>query len=106
MATAQLSSGTAMYLWDASTGALYLWENLAYNINTGAFTYTQYVIANGSTTTWNKGATLTLQAADVNGDGTPDLWAVGAGATVTAYLAILGSGTATLAPQPAQVLTP
>jgi hypothetical protein len=106
MATAQLSSGTAMYLWDASTGALYLWENLAYNINTGAFTYTQYVIANGSTTTWNKGATLTLQAADVNGDGTPDLWAVGAGATVTAYLATLGSGTATLAPQPAQTLTP
>jgi hypothetical protein len=106
MATAQLSSGTAMYLWDASTGALYLWENLAYNINTGAFTYTQYVIANGSTTTWNKGATLTLQAADVNGDGTPDLWTAGAGATVTAYLATLGSGTATLAAQPSQVLTP
>jgi hypothetical protein len=106
MATAQLSSGTAMYLWDASTGALYLWENLAYNMTTGAFTYTQYVIANGSTTTWNKGATLTLQAADVNGDGTPDLWAVGAGATVTAYLATLGSGTATLAAQPSQVLAP
>jgi hypothetical protein len=106
IATAQLSSGTAMYLWDASTGALYLWENLAYNMTTGAFTYTQYVIANGSTTTWNKGAALTLQAADVNGDGTPDLWAVGARATVTAYLATLGSGTATLAAQPSQVLTP
>lgn len=106
MATAQLSSGTAMYLWDSSTGALYLWENLAYNMNTGAFSYTQYVIANGSSTTWNKGATLTLQAADVNGDGTPDLWTVGAGAAVTAYLATLGSGTATLAAQPTQVITP
>src|ERR1035438_6757365 len=106
IATAQLSSGTAMYLWDQSTGALYLWENLAYNMNTGAFSSAQYVIANGSTSTWNKGAALTLEAADVNGDGTPDLWTVGAGATVTAYLATLGSGTATLAPQPAQVLTP
>ena len=106
IATAQLPSGTAMYLWDSSTGALYLWENLAYNMTTGAFTYTQYVIADGSTATWNKGATVTLQAADVNGDGTPDLWTVGAGAAVTAYLAALGSGTATLAAQPTQVLAP
>jgi hypothetical protein len=75
-------------------------------MTTGAFTYTQYVIADGSTSTWNKGATLTLQAADVNGDGTPDLWTVGAGAVVTAYLATLGSSTATLAPQPTQVLAP
>jgi hypothetical protein len=95
-----------MYLWDPSTGALYLWENLAYNMSTGAFTYTQYVIADGSSTTWNKGATLTLQAADVNGDGTPDLWTVGAGGVVTAYLATVGSGTASLAVQPPQVLTP
>ena len=106
IATAQLASGTAMYLWDPSTGALYLWENLAYNMSTGAFTYTQYVIADGSSTTWNKGATLTLQAADVNGDGTPDLWTVGAGGVVTAYLATVGSGTASLAVQPPQVLTP
>jgi hypothetical protein len=106
MATAQLSSGPAMYLWDQSTGALYLWEHLAYNMTTGAFSYTQYVIADGSTTTWNKGAALTLQAADVDGNGTPDLWTVGAGGTVTAYLATLGSGTATLAAQPTQVITP
>jgi hypothetical protein len=106
MATAQLSSGTAMYLWNQSTGALYLWEHLAYDMTTGAFSYTQYVIANGSTTTWNKGAALTLQAADVDGNGTPDLWTVGAGGTVTAYLATLGSGTAVLAAQPAQVITP
>jgi hypothetical protein len=39
-------------------------------------------------------------------NGTPDLWTVGAGGTVTAYLATLGSGTATLAAQPPQVITP
>ena len=44
-----------MYLWDSGTGALYLWENLAYNMSTGAFSYTQYVIADGSTATWNTG---------------------------------------------------
>jgi hypothetical protein len=39
-------------------------------------------------------------------NGTPDLWTVGAGGTVTAYLATLGSGTAALAAQPTQVLAP
>lgn len=89
-----------------ATAALYLWENLAYNMTTGAFTYTQYVIADGARFSWNKGAALTLQAADVDGNGTPDLWTVGAGGTVTAYLATLGAGTATLAAQPTQVITP
>jgi hypothetical protein len=104
IATAQAASGTAMYLWDSSTGALYLWQNLAYDMSTGAFSYTQYTIADGSTATWNKGATLTLDAADVNGGGVPDLWAVGKNGVATAYLATLGSGTATLAAQPAQAL--
>jgi Ricin-type beta-trefoil lectin domain/Concanavalin A-like lectin/glucanases superfamily/Fibronectin type III domain len=93
-----------MYLWDSSTGALYLWENLSYDMTSGALSFTQYTIADGSTATWNRGATLTLQAADVNGDGVPDLWAVGRNGVATAYLATLGSGTATLAAQPAQAL--
>jgi hypothetical protein len=104
IATAQVSSGTAMYLWDSSTGALYLWENLSYNMSTGALSYTQYTIADGVTATWNKGATVALKAADVNGDGIPDLWTVGRNGVATAYLATLGSGTATLAAQPAQAL--
>jgi Ricin-type beta-trefoil lectin domain/Concanavalin A-like lectin/glucanases superfamily/Fibronectin type III domain len=105
IATAQLPSGTAMYLWDSGTGALYLWENLSYDSGSGALSYTQYTIADGNTATWNRGAALgALRAADVNGDGTPDLWAVGRNGTATAYLATLGSGTATLAAQPAQAL--
>ncbi len=104
IATAQTASGTAMYLWNSSTGALYLWQNLAYDMSTGAFSYTQYVIADGSSTTWNKGATFTLQASDIDGDGVPDLWTVAAGGHATAYLATLGSGTATVAAQPAQTL--
>jgi hypothetical protein len=111
IATAQLPSGTAMYLWNPATGELYLWDNLTavYDPNADSYTlsYTQYLIADGATptTTWNKGAALTLRAADVNRDGAPDLWAVGGGGVVTAYLATLGTTTATLTAQPAQGLT-
>ncbi|MBF9070816.1 hypothetical protein [Streptacidiphilus fuscans] len=73
---------TAMFLWKQSTGELDLWENLQANTTTGALTYTAYPVA----TRWNTGATLTLQAADINGDGVPDLWTVGANRKVTANL--------------------
>jgi hypothetical protein len=76
------ASSTAMYLWKKSTGELDLWENLAADPNTGNLTYTAYPVATG----WNTGAALTLQAADANSDGIPDLWAVSAGGTVTANL--------------------
>ncbi|MEV6023033.1 hypothetical protein [Streptomyces sp. NPDC052036] len=75
-------SGTAMYLWKKSTGELDLWENLAADPDAGNLTYTSYLVATG----WNTGAALTLQAADANGDGIPDLWAVSTGGTVTANL--------------------
>ncbi|MDH6109607.1 hypothetical protein P3T36_000378 [Kitasatospora sp. MAP12-15] len=106
IATTQLPTtsptpGTAMYLWNKSTGDLYLWTGLAYNATTGALGYTQTKVAAG----WNTNAALTLQAADINGDGTPDLWATDASGKVTANLMAAGDsafqGTAptdTLAP--------
>src|SRR5262249_12280950 len=89
IATAQLPAGTAMYLWNPGTGGLYLWAGLhaAYdpNADSWALSYTQYVIADGTPAArWNQGAALTLQAADINGDGVPDLWATGNGGTLTA----------------------
>jgi hypothetical protein len=106
IATAQVPSGTAMYLWNPGTGALYLWTGLHYDDVNGVITYTSYQIADGSATIWNAGAALTLHAADINGDGTADLWAVNASGVVTAYLAAFGTGTgtATLTAQPAQTL--
>lgn len=97
---------TDMYVWNKTTGALYLWENLAYNTTTGAnnLTYTPFTIANGTTTVWNKGANLTLEAADVNQDGTPDLYTTGANGITTTYLATAATTTATLAAQPNQTL--
>ncbi|WP_280723211.1 hypothetical protein [Kitasatospora sp. MAA4] len=87
IATTQLpatggGTSTAMYLWKKSTGELDLWENLAADPTTGKLNYHAYPVATG----WNTGADVTLQAADINSDGVPDLWTVGAGGTVTATL--------------------
>lgn len=74
IATAQLASGTAMYLWNRSTGELDLWTGLALSADgttlttTGAF----HLAANG----WhqNPSDTLVLRAADFAGAGIPSLW--------------------------------
>ena len=81
LASAQLSTGTALYLWQKSTGALYLWTGLVYDASAATLTYTSKSLG-----TWNPGASVTLQAADVDSNGTPDLWALGTGGVTTAWL--------------------
>jgi hypothetical protein len=85
LATLSYSGGTGMFLWKESTGALYLWAGLTPTDNgdgTGTLAFTQYKIANH----WNKRQPLsTLEAADFNGDGVPDLWAVTPSGVATAY---------------------
>ena len=70
--------------WNKSMGALDLWQGVtAYETElTGTFSYTQYLISPH----WNRGKSLsTLEAADLNGDGVPDLWAVTSNGTARAY---------------------
>lgn len=81
LASAQLPSGTALYLWQKSTGALYLWTHLAHAFGDNTITYQQTALG-----TWNTNASISLQATDVNGDGTADLWATGASGVTTAWL--------------------
>jgi hypothetical protein len=85
LATYTNSTGTGMFLWKESTGALYLWTGLTATDNgdfTGTLAYTQYKIA----TNWHKGKALsTLEAADFDGDSGPDLWAVTPAGVATAY---------------------
>lgn len=101
------ASGTGMFLWNKSTGALYLWQGVTAHDNgdlTGTFSYTQYLISPH----WNRGKSLTtLEAADLNGDGVPDLWAVNAGGIARAYIIsdLSGTGRAKIAPQPPQKLS-
>ncbi|MFC1415111.1 hypothetical protein [Streptacidiphilus cavernicola] len=87
---------TAMFLWKKSTGELDLWKNLAADPDTGNLTFDAYPVA----TDWNTGADVTLQAADINSDGVPDLWTVGAGEAVTADLFsnLSSTGPATVTP--------
>jgi hypothetical protein len=86
LATLSYAGGTGMFLWNESTGGLYLWAGLTATDNgdgTGTLSYTQYEIA----AHWQAGKPLaTLEAADINGDGVPDLWTVTPAGVARAYL--------------------
>jgi hypothetical protein len=86
IAGASVQSGVALYLWNRTTGALYLWEGIKITDNgdqTGTMTYTSYQVCKH----WQKGASLTtLEAADFAGSVTPGLWAVGSNGVAKAYV--------------------
>lgn len=94
-----LPSGTAIYLRNATTGALYLWESVHFTDNgdfTGTISYVQYKVAES----WNAGATFsTIETTDFNNDGVPDLWTVTPSGIATAYVVSALSTTA-----PAQIV--
>jgi hypothetical protein len=98
-----MPSGTALALWNPSTGGLYLWEGVTFNAATGVLTFTQYTLA----ATWRP-ATMpsTLQLTDFNDDGVPDLWAVSPAGDVTAYVVsgLSTTGQATLKAESSQHL--
>ncbi|WP_144082682.1 MULTISPECIES: FG-GAP-like repeat-containing protein [unclassified Micromonospora] len=104
LATAQLTAGTAMFLWHRTTGALHLWTDLTVDPDTGQLTYQPYTLS----AAWNTGANLTLRAADADNNGTPDLWTTGTGGSITLWkvtnLTTGVPGTGTLAAQPMQSL--
>ena len=107
LATLSDGSGTGMFLWNQSTGALYLWQGVTAHDNgdgTGTLSYTQYRIS----AHWQRGKSLsTLEAADPNGDGVPDLWAVTPDGIARAYLIsrLSATGPAKIAPQKPQKLS-
>jgi hypothetical protein len=99
-----LPSGTALALWNPTTGGLYLWEEVRFSADTGALSFTQYTLA----ANWQPVATPSaLQLTDVNDDGIPDLWAVTPAGDVTAYVTsqLSASGPATLKAEPTQHLS-
>ncbi len=107
LATLSEGSGFGMFLWNQSTGALYLWQGVTAHDNgdgTGTLSYTQYRIS----AHWQQGKSLsTLEAADLNGDGVPDLWAVTPDGIARAYLIshLSATGPAKIEPQKPQKLS-
>ena len=75
------TSATTVFLWQKSTGLLYAWRDLTFGAD-GAATYTQQQLS-GS---WNTGQDIALRAADIDNNGSADLWAVGANANAVPYL--------------------
>ena len=108
IATAQSAAGTTdMFLWNRTTGALYLWSALQFSTDSDAnstLAYTSRTLADGSAKTFEKGVAVTLRAADINRDGTPDLWTLGASAVTTAWIVTLGATSGTALAQPAQIV--
>ncbi|MFU8854233.1 hypothetical protein ACNAW0_25080 [Micromonospora sp. SL1-18] len=86
IASTEVGSGVALFLHNSTTGDLFLWTGVTLADNgdgTGSLTHTQYRVA----ANWNTGVAIsTLWAADINGDGTPDLWTVLPDGTYRAYL--------------------
>jgi hypothetical protein len=102
LATARTASGTAVYLWNRTTHALYLWPDPHYDYDTATFTPgTQYAVSTG----FDPGPGAALRAADLDGDGTADLWATTSGPAVTAYLATRTAGSIVLVARPTQTLS-
>ncbi|MFG2056779.1 hypothetical protein ACGFI9_22425 [Micromonospora sp. NPDC048930] len=106
IASTETASGVAFFLRNAGTGDLYLWTGVTMVDNgdgTGSLNVTQYQVA----ANWNTGVAIgTLEAADINLDGTPDLWAVLTDGTYRAYLisGLSTSGPATVTATRAQRL--
>jgi hypothetical protein len=107
LATLSDGGGMGMFLWNRSTGVLYLWRGVTAHDNgdgSGTLSYTQYLIA----THWQRGQSLsTLEAANLNRDGVPDLWAVTPDGVARAYLIshLSAKGPAEIEPQRPQKLS-
>lgn len=102
---AEPSGAVDMFLYQQSTGRLYLWQD--YTITSddpfgvgGADSYTSYQLS----ASWQPGTLSELRAADITGSG-PALWAVTTAGTATAWTVTgLAGGTPAITAGPPQTL--
>lgn len=98
---AEPSGAVDMFLYNASTGALDLWQGLTVDDTADTASYTQYQLSSD----WNPGTVSELRAADIAGTG-PALWAVTDTGTATAWTTsgLTTGGAPAITAQPAQSL--
>ncbi|HEX6453377.1 MAG TPA: hypothetical protein VF060_28425 [Trebonia sp.] len=80
--SADKSGNVNLFLYNASTGDLYLWRDFTIGDTNATASYTAYHVS----AKWTPGPISTLRAADINGDGTPDLWTVSPQGRVIGWL--------------------
>ena len=95
IASKLLPTGTALLLWNESTGAVHLWTSVTYDGTT--LHYTDHPLA----ADWHPGAASVQLTQDA--DGNPVIWTVSTTGVATAYLV---KNLSTLKAQPAQPLVP
>jgi hypothetical protein len=81
---ADSAGNTDLFLYNSSTGALWLWDDFTVNLTTNTAAYTPYELS----TDWNPGTLSELRAANITGTSTstiPGVWAVTTTGTVTSW---------------------
>ncbi|MBC9730720.1 S-layer family protein [Streptomyces sp. TRM68367] len=96
------SDPSAGQLWYLSPGNL---QTLEYDALSNLATDTSLTSVEAATTGWDAISHPTLQAADINNDGTPDVWTVSSTGTVTAHEMTLSGTTATFTTPTGQALS-
>lgn len=80
--TSDKSGNVDLFLYNESSRDLYLWRNFTVDDSNNTASYT----ADHVSSKWAPGSISTLRAADINGDGTPDLWTVNPQGRVIGWL--------------------
>jgi hypothetical protein len=93
------SGAVDVFLDNASTGALWLWQNLTIDDTAGTASYTPAQLSSS----WSPGTLAELRAADITGSG-PAVWAVSTAGTAAAWTVSGLGGTPAVTAGPAQTL--
>jgi hypothetical protein len=80
--SADASGDVDLFLYNAATRDLYLWRDFTIDDTDSTASFTPYRVSSN----WRPGPITTLRAADINGDGTPDLWTVSPDGKVIGWL--------------------
>lgn len=80
--SADASGNVNLFLYKSVTHDLYLWRHFTVDDVNATASFTPYRVSSN----WRPGPITTLRAADINGDGTPDLWTVSPNGQVIGWL--------------------